>query len=267
MPTTVTFADGTLCVVDPQVFSAKRPHVVETLCSQLASHGNIATLACDLSRGRCEIRWADVTTSAAQAAAEFLAALHAGCRAEADHPAWRQLLWPTLRKQSPALRSPETESPLRHQDGAAGSAARGPLLVRGPKRLLFLAAGACSTVMTVIGILVPGIPTVPFLLSSSYFLARSSPRAHAALLATPMFGTLVREWDAHQALSGSSKRKLIAFTLVIIGTTVVIAKANPLALGMMAIVAPACVVSIVRLPQIPSLPSSSKTHVVLIDHS
>jgi uncharacterized membrane protein YbaN (DUF454 family) len=134
--------------------------------------------------------------------------------------------------------------------GAVPAAGKGALLVRGPKRLLFLAAGAGSTVMTVVGLIVPGIPTVPFLLASSYFLARSSPRAHATLLATPMFGTIVREWDAHEALSRTSKNRLMVFTLVIIGTTVVIAKANPVALGMMTIIAPACLYGIVRLPEI-----------------
>jgi uncharacterized membrane protein YbaN (DUF454 family) len=66
----------------------------------------------------------------------------------------------------------------------------------------------------------------------------------------PMFGTIVREWDAHEAISRTSKNRLIVFTLVIIGTTVIIAKASPVALGMMTIIAPACIYSIVRLPEI-----------------
>jgi uncharacterized membrane protein YbaN (DUF454 family) len=263
MPTTVTYADGGLCVVDPQVFRGERTRLVSTLLEQLTQRDDIAAVACDLTSGRCQIRWADAATPVSSAAARFVEALQAGCAAEAAEPAWRRLLWSRAKRQT----SPGERTQLSGSSSAAASAATGTMLVRGPKRLLYLAAGAGSSVMTVVGVLVPGIPTVPFLLSSSYFLARSSPRAHAALLSTPLFGTLVREWDAHQALSGDSKKKLIAFTLVIIGTTVVIAKANPFALGMMAIVAPACIYSIVRLPGIESDASSRrelhKAHAIL----
>ena len=36
--------------------------------------------------------------------------------------------------------------------------------------------------MTFVGLVVPGIPTVPFLLASSYYLARSSRTLHKRLL-------------------------------------------------------------------------------------
>jgi uncharacterized membrane protein YbaN (DUF454 family) len=100
---------------------------------------------------------------------------------------------------------------------------------------------------------VPGSPTVPFLLASSYFLARSSPQAHALLEATPLFGDMVREWDAHQALSRTSKRRLAIFTLVIIGFTVVLAGPSLLVLGVVSVMAPACLIGIIRLPEIEDL--------------
>lgn len=125
-----------------------------------------------------------------------------------------------------------------------------PALVTGPKRWLYLAAGGGSVVLTIVGVIVPGIPTVPFLLSSSYFLARSSPRAHAFLEATPLFGDMVREWDAHQALSRTSKRRLAVFTLAIIAVTVVLAGASPLVLAVVAVMAPACLIGIIRMPEI-----------------
>jgi uncharacterized membrane protein YbaN (DUF454 family) len=246
MPTTVTYSDGSLCVVDPRVLSGERPQLVETLLEQLATHEGVTALSCDLSSGRCTISWADSATSASTASAAFVEAIRAGRAAEVSQPAWRRPLW-SRQKSRTDLRRPATAA-------AVATAGKAALFVRGPKRLLFLAAGAGSTVMTVVGLIVPGIPTVPFLLASSYFLARSSPRAHAALLATPMFGTILREWDAHEALSRTSKNRLMVFTFVIIGTTVVIAKASPVALGMMAIIAPACIYSIVRLPEIKEQP-------------
>ena len=248
MPTTVTFSEGSLSVIDPRVFTGQRPELVDQLLKQLAANEGIAALSCDLSSGRCTISWADAATSASEASTAFVSAIRAGRVAEATRPPWRRPLW------SRRVRHPSVQATAA--SAAVSTAGKGALLVRGPKRLLFLAAGAGSTVMTVIGLIVPGIPTVPFLLASSYFLARSSPRAHGALLATPMFGTVVREWDAHEALSRTSKNRLIVFTLVIIGTTVIIAKASPVALGMMTIIAPACIYSIVRLPEIKEDPQA-----------
>jgi uncharacterized membrane protein YbaN (DUF454 family) len=238
----VTFSEGRLVVVDPRVFSPERELLAEALLERLADAA-ISFATCNLSGGRLEIRWADADISAENAASVFLEALREG-QAEEARPAWRRLLW------SQAARPTAAALPLTADESVARSAKGGAIMLRGPKRLLYLLAGGGSTVMTIVGLIVPGIPTVPFLLASSYFLARSSPRAHAALLATPMFGTVVREWDAHEALSRSSKRRLIAFTLVIIGGTVVIAKANPVSLALVGVVAPLCVYSIIRLPEI-----------------
>lgn len=242
----VTFSEGRLVVVDPRVFSPERELLAEAVLERL-SDAAISFATCNLGCGRLEIRWADADISAANAASVFLEALREGQQEEA-RPAWRRPLW---------SRHPEPYAAAGLSTTAAGvlpeakrSAARGVIMVRGPKRLLYLLAGGGSTVMTFVGLLVPGIPTVPFLLASSYFFARSSRRAHAALLATPMFGTVVREWDAHEALSRTSKRRLIVFTLVIISGTVVIAQGNPVSLVLVGVIAPLCVYSIVRLPEI-----------------
>ncbi|MCA9118131.1 MAG: YbaN family protein [Planctomycetaceae bacterium] len=46
-----------------------------------------------------------------------------------------------------------------------------------------------------LGVILPGLPTTPFLLLTSYFLARSSPRWHAALLRSRWFGPVLRDWQ------------------------------------------------------------------------
>jgi len=243
---TVTFTAGRLAVVDPRVFCPQREHLAEAVLERLSDHG-ISVATCNLNDGRFEIRWADADTTAADAVEVFLEALRQG-RYEEARPAWRRPLW---------QRTPSHVRRFQHgQDSDAETpvATGGALMVHGPKRLLYLLAGGGSTVMTIVGLIVPGIPTVPFLLASSYFLARSSPRAHAALLATPMFGQVVREWDAHEALSRKSKRRLIVFTLVIIGSTLLIAQGSPLSLVLVGVIAPLCVYSIIRLPEIRQQP-------------
>lgn len=243
---TVTFTAGRLAVVDPRVFCPEREYLAEAVLERLADRA-ISVATCNLNDGRFEIRWADADTTAATAADVFLEALRQG-RDEEARPAWRRPLW---------QRTPPSVRRFQHgqdADAETPSATGGALMVHGPKRLLYLLAGGGSTVMTIVGLIVPGIPTVPFLLASSYFLARSSPRAHAALLATPMFGQVVREWDAHEALSRKSKRRLIVFTLVIIGGTLVIAQGSPMSLVLVGVIAPLCVYSIIRLPEIRQQP-------------
>ena len=57
----------------------------------------------------------------------------------------------------------------------------------------------------VVGIVVPGLPTVPFVLLSAYAAGRGSQRLHAWLLAHRQFGPVIRDWQAHGAVSRRAK--------------------------------------------------------------
>ncbi|WP_241333244.1 YbaN family protein, partial [Escherichia coli] len=56
-----------------------------------------------------------------------------------------------------------------------------------------------------VGIVVPGLPTVPFILLSAFAAARGSRRLHARLLADPRFGPMIRDWQAQGAVSRRAK--------------------------------------------------------------
>jgi uncharacterized membrane protein YbaN (DUF454 family) len=56
-----------------------------------------------------------------------------------------------------------------------------------------------------LGIVVPGLPTVPFVLLSAYAAARGSERLHRWLLAHARFGPMIRDWQAHGAVSRRAK--------------------------------------------------------------
>lgn len=70
--------------------------------------------------------------------------------------------------------------------------------------LAYLALG-----LGIIGVIVPGLPTVPFVLLSAYAAARGSQRLHAWLLAHRRFGPMIRDWHAYGAVSRSAKRASI----------------------------------------------------------
>ena len=56
-----------------------------------------------------------------------------------------------------------------------------------------------------LGVVLPGLPTVPFILLSAYAAARGSQRLHRWLLAHRQFGPMIRDWQRHGAVSRRSK--------------------------------------------------------------
>ena len=71
-----------------------------------------------------------------------------------------------------------------------------------------------SLTLGVVGIVVPGLPTVPFVLLSAYAAARGSARLHAWLLAHRRFGPMIRDWQAHGAVSRRAKRLATAMMVL-----------------------------------------------------
>ena len=59
--------------------------------------------------------------------------------------------------------------------------------------------------LAIVGIVLPGLPTVPFLLLAAWFSAKGSQRLHRWLYAHPVFGRLLSDWETHKAISRKSK--------------------------------------------------------------
>lgn len=74
------------------------------------------------------------------------------------------------------------------------------------QRLLWIAAGALSLLLGVIGIFLPLLPTTPFVLLSAFCFARGSARCEAWLLNHPRLGPLVRDWRATRAVPLRAKQ-------------------------------------------------------------
>jgi len=67
-----------------------------------------------------------------------------------------------------------------------------------------------SLALGIVGIVVPGLPTVPFVLLSAFAASRGSQRLHAWLLAHRQFGPMIRDWQAHGAVSRRAKRLAVS---------------------------------------------------------
>jgi uncharacterized membrane protein YbaN (DUF454 family) len=64
-----------------------------------------------------------------------------------------------------------------------------------PARWLLLAFAGLNVVLGIVGLLLPVMPTVPFLILAAWAAGRSSPRLHRWLYANRRFGPLLRNWD------------------------------------------------------------------------
>lgn len=73
-------------------------------------------------------------------------------------------------------------------------------------RSLYLAAGFIALILAIAGIVLPILPTTPFVLLAAACFARSSPHFHGQLLTNRVTGPIVREWLEHRSIPRKVKR-------------------------------------------------------------
>ncbi len=73
------------------------------------------------------------------------------------------------------------------------------------KRMIWLAIGWIAVGCAFIGLLLPIVPTVPFLLVAIWAFGRSSERLRQRLLSDPVFGPDIRKWHERGAIRRSAK--------------------------------------------------------------
>jgi uncharacterized protein len=123
--------------------------------------------------------------------------------------------------------------------------------VTGLQRVFYLVAAGFFFVLALLGAILPGLPTTPFLLLTSYFLVRTSPQLNSALLRSRFFGPILRDWQRHRGVRPHVKVQSIvlvvitlAITLYFSGLTLAL-KGVVVALGLVGILV------ILRLPETP----------------
>lgn len=79
-------------------------------------------------------------------------------------------------------------------------------------RWLLIAAGLVATALGIVGLVVPVMPTTPFLLVAAACFARASPKLDRMLVESPTFGPLIVEWRTHRSIPW--RIKLVALVLM-----------------------------------------------------
>lgn len=87
-----------------------------------------------------------------------------------------------------------------------------PARVSGPRRVLYVFLGLFFVGLAILGVILPLLPTTPFLLLASFFFVRSSPRLNAWLLRSRVFGPFLRDWQKYHGVRPHVK--LTALTLL-----------------------------------------------------
>jgi uncharacterized protein len=127
--------------------------------------------------------------------------------------------------------------------------------VGGVRRIVNLTAAGGCLVMSIVGVITPGIPTVPFVLATGYFLSRSSPRLHAKFRRAPLFGPMLTDYEDLGGLRRSSKLKAIAFTVCIMLITVILSGGSLPVTLVVACMGGLGIYVITRLPAANSVPA------------
>ena len=88
-----------------------------------------------------------------------------------------------------------------------------------PRKALYLTLGGLFVTLGAVGVLLPVLPTTPFLLLASYFLIRSSPRLNAMLYRSHVLGPLLQDWKEWVGIKRDTKIAAILLVLVTVGLT------------------------------------------------
>lgn len=116
-------------------------------------------------------------------------------------------------------------------------------------------AGLCF-VLGVIGAILPGLPTTPFLLLTSGLLLRSSPRLNAMLLRSRFFGPILHDWQVHRGVRTDVKIKAVCGVLIAIAATLYFVQPTGWTRVILLTAAPIGLAVIVKLP-IASIPPTT----------
>lgn len=115
-------------------------------------------------------------------------------------------------------------------------------------RWLLWLAGSVALALGLIGVLLPGLPTTPFILLAAACYAKASPRLHGWLLKHRFLGPMVRDWETHRSLTRRSKTVAQVSMVLMVGLSAWGLRERPVVLAIVLIAAGIGVLVVARIP-------------------
>ncbi len=82
------------------------------------------------------------------------------------------------------------------------------------KVLMFKTIGIVFVGLAILGVMLPILPTTPFLLVAAGCFAKSSPKMQRWLLTNKIFGPMINDWQQHRSIP--KKAKYIALSSIVL---------------------------------------------------
>tara|TARA_B100000686_G_scaffold349232_1_gene442135 strand:- start:2235 stop:2702 length:468 start_codon:yes stop_codon:yes gene_type:complete len=125
-------------------------------------------------------------------------------------------------------------------------------------RVLWLALGFLCVTIGAVGLILPLVPGVPFLIIALWAFSKSSKRFHHWLYTHEIFGPPLRAWNSYRVIS--PKAKLLAATGMTVALVTLIATgATMTTVIIVAIVLAGCAVYVLSRPNRPPRPATGQT--------
>jgi len=90
------------------------------------------------------------------------------------------------------------------------------------KQYAFLVLGTLSLGIGMIGVVIPVLPTTPFLLMASFFYLRSSKRMYNWLITHKVFGSYIYCYMTYHAISPRTKNGALLFLWATLGFSIIV---------------------------------------------
>lgn len=97
-----------------------------------------------------------------------------------------------------------------------------------PVRLIILVGGWISLALGIVGIVLPLLPTTPFVLLAAWCFSKSSPRLHSRLLNQPQLGPMIQNWEREGSISRTAKVTATVLMVVCFGCSLLAFPFSPL---------------------------------------
>jgi len=97
-------------------------------------------------------------------------------------------------------------------------------------KVIWAVLGLLCVALALVGVVLPLLPTVPFLLLAAFFFARSSERLHNWLLSHPTLGPPIEDWQARGAINPKAKRIATLSIVAVFGISLAVGLKSPILL-------------------------------------